>query len=131
MLLFNWKKVYEASEGSSNACIEILNMLHKEKVPYNKYDPIYRYRTISFSGDCFLLNPGDLLDNAHKYSSKEVAVYIALASRRKLADYIAFGRKTLSVRHAPNLINHIENNRLLYIKDGQIHFVYEEAQRRR
>jgi hypothetical protein len=37
----------------------------------------------------------------------------------------------LSVRHAPNLINHIENNRLLYIKDGQIHFVYEEAQRRR
>lgn len=131
MLLFNWKKVYEASEGSSNACIEILNMLYKEKVPYNKYDPIYRYRTISFSGDCFLLNPGDLLDNAHKYSSKEVAVYIALASRRKLADYIAFGRKTLSVRHAPKLTKLIQDNRLLQIENEQLIFLYEEAHRRK
>jgi len=34
------------------------------------------------------------------------------------------------VRHAPQLTQLIEDNRLLYIENGQIHFIYEEAQRR-
>ena len=131
MLLFNWKKVYEASGGSTDACLEIISMHHKNKVPYNKYDSIYKYRNHNFSGDSFLLQPDTLLDSAHKYSSKEVAVYIALAARRRLADYIAFGRKTLSVRHAPKLTDIINNNRLLRIEDGQIHFLFEEAHRRK
>jgi hypothetical protein len=131
MFLFNWKKIYEEAQGSSVAVLEIIEMVYYKKVPYNKYDSLYKYRDVNFSGDSFLLEPGILLEMSFRYDPKEVAVYIALAARRKLSDYIAFGRKTLSVRHAPNLINHIETNRILYIKDGQIHFVYEEAQRRR
>lgn len=131
MLLFNWKKIYEKAEGSSNNVIEILHMLHKKKIPYNKYDPLYKYMGESFSGDSFLLAPDALLDYAFKYDSKEVAVYIALASRRKLADYIAFNKKTLSVRHAPQLIDLINQNRLLFIEDGEIYFIYEEAHRRK
>ncbi len=130
MFLFNWKKIYQAAEGSSKACVEIVDMAYFKKVPYNKYDSLYKYRHKNFSGDSFLLQPEMLLEEAFRYTSKEIAMYIALASRRKLADYIAFGNKTLSVRHAPKLKQLIENNRLLYIKDGQIHFVYEEAQRR-
>jgi len=130
MFLFNWKKIYQASEGSSAACVEIIDMMYYKKIPYNSYDSLYKYRNDEFSGDSFLLQPGMLLEKAFRFESKELAVYIALAARRKLSDYIAFGTTTLSVRHAPNLINHIETNRLLYIEDGQIHFLYEEAQRR-
>ena len=130
MFLFNWKKIYQASGGSSAACVEILDMIYYKKVPYNKYDSLYKYRNDEFSGDSFLLQPGILLEQAFRFESKELAVYIALAARRKLADYIAFGTKTLSVRHAPKLTQLIEDNRLLYIQNGEIHFIYEEAQRR-
>jgi len=130
MFLFNWKKIYQASEGSSSACVEIIDMMYYKKIPYNSYDSLYKYRDKDFSGDSFLIQPGILLEQAFRFDSKEIAIYVALAARRKLSDYIAFGYKTLSVRHAPQLIKLIEDNRLLYIKDGQIHFIYEEAQRR-
>ncbi len=130
MFLFNWKKIYKAAEGSSAACVEIIDMMYYKKIPYNAYDSLYKYRNDEFSGDSFLLQPGILLEQAFRFESKELAVYIALAARRKLADYIAFGYKTLSVRHAPQLTQLIEDNRLLYIENGQIHFIYEEAQRR-
>jgi hypothetical protein len=130
MLLFNWKKIYKETEGSSVEILRVLEMLHKKEVPWNRYDPIYKYSKKSFSGDSFLINPDILLEQAFRFEKKEIAVYVALAARRKLADYIAFNRKTLSVRHAPKLIKLIEDNRLLYIANGQIHFIYEEAQRR-
>ena len=130
MFLFNWKKIYNEAEGSSVKCLEILDMMVYKKVPYNSYDPIYKYRNKSFSGDSFLLQPEILLENGFRYAPREIAIYVALAARRKLADYLAFGEKTLSARHAPQLDKLIEENRLLYITSGGIHFVYEEAQRR-
>ena len=130
MFLFNWKKIYNEAEGSSVKCLEILDMMVYKKVPYNSYDPIYKYRNKSFSGDSFLLQPEILLENGFRYAPREIAIYVALAARRKLADYLAFGEKTLSARHAPQLDKLIEENRLLYITSGGIHFIYEEAQRR-
>ena len=130
MFLFNWKKIYNEAEGSSVKCLEILDMMVYKKVPYNSYDPIYKYRNKSFSGDSFLLQPEILLENGFRSAPREIAIYVALAARRKLADYLAFGEKTLSARHAPQLDKLIEENRLLYITSGGIHFVYEEAQRR-
>ena len=131
MFLFNWKKIYNEAEGSSVKCLEILDMMVYKKVPYNSYDPIYKYRNKNFSGDSFLLQPEILLENAFRFAPREIAIYVALAARRKLADYLAFGEKTLSIRHAPQLTTLIEDNRLLYIDEvGRIHFIYEEAQRR-
>ena len=130
MVLFNWKKIYREAQGSTVKCVEILDMITYKKVPFNSYDPLYRYRNKNFSGDSFLLQPEILLENGFRYSPKEIAVYVAVASRRKLADYVAFGEKTLSINHAPQVNKLIEDNRLLYIEGNEIHFVYEEAQRR-
>lgn len=130
MFLFNWKKIYKEADGSSIKCLEILDMMVYKKVPYNSYDPIYKYRNKNFSGDSFLLQPEILLENSFRFEPREVAIYVALAARRKLADYLAFGEKNLSARHAPQLNTLIEENRLLYIRRGKIHFIYEEAQRR-
>ena len=130
MVLFNWKKVYQEAEGSAVKCLQIIDMITHKKVPFNSYDPLYRYRNKSFSGDSFLLQPEILLENGFRYSPREVAIYIAVAPRRKLANYVAFGEKTLSIDHAPQVNKLIEDNRLLYIEENKIHFVYEEAQRR-
>ena len=130
MVLFNWKKIYREAQGSTVKCVEILDMITYKKVPFNSYDPLYRYRNKNFSGDSFLLQPEILLENGFRYSPREIAVYVAVASRRKLADYVAFGEKTLSINHAPQVNKLIEDNRLLYMEGNQIHFVYEEAQRR-
>ena len=130
MVLFNWKKVYQEAEGSAVKCLQIIDMITYKKIPFNSYDPLYRYRNKSFSGDSFLLQPEILLENGFRYSPREVAIYIAVASRRKLANYVAFGEKTLSIDHAPQVNKLIEDNRLLYIEGSKIHFVYEEAQRR-
>ena len=130
MFLFNWKKIYKEADGSSIKCLEILDMMVYKKVPYNSYDPIYKYRNKNFSGDSFLLQPEILLENSFRFEPREVAIYVALAARRKLADYLAFGEKNLSARHAPQLNTLLEENRLLYIRHGKIHFIYEEAQRR-
>ena len=130
MFLFNWKKIYKEADGSSIKCLEILDMMVYKKVPYNSYDSIYKYRNKNFSGDSFLLQPEILLENSFRFEPREIAIYVALAARRKLADYLAFGEKNLSVRHAPQLNKLIEDNRLLYIQGSKIHFVYEEAQRR-
>ena len=131
MFLFNWKKIYQETDGSILKCLEVLDMMVYKKIPYNSYDPIYKYRNKDFSGDSFLLQPEILLENSFRFEPKEVAIYVALAARRKLADYLAFGEKTLSIRHAPQLTNLIEENSLLYIDEvNRIHFVYEEATRR-
>ena len=131
MLLFNWKKIYKETDGSVSQCLEVLDMMVYKKIPYNSYDSIYKYRNKDFSGDSFLLQPEILLENSFRFDPKEVAVYVALAARRKLADYLAFGEKTLSMRHAPQLNKLIEENRLLYIDEwNKLHFIYEEAQRR-
>ncbi len=132
MLLFNWKKVYDKSQGSTNAIVDILNMIYYKRIPYNKYDPLYKYVDINFSGDSFLLNPKGLLENAHKYSSKEIAVYTAIAARRKLSDYLAFGTKTLSISYTPdNTLSLLTKNRLLHVEGTKIFFIFEEAHRRK
>ena len=111
MVLFNWKKIYQEAQGSTVKCVEIIDMITYKKVPFNSYDPLYRYRNKNFSGDSFLLQPEILLENGFRYSPREIAVYIAVASRRKLADYVAFGEKTLSINHAPQVNKLIEDNR--------------------
>ena len=130
MVLFNWKKVYQEAEGSAVKCLQIIDMITYKKIPFNSYDPIYKYRNKNFSGDSFLLQPEILLENGFRYSPREIAIYVGVASRRKLADYLAFGEKTLSIDHAPQVNKLIEDNRLLYMEGSKIHFVYEEAQRR-
>jgi len=97
-------------------------------VPVNKYDKIYIYSQINFIGDCFLADPESLLYNAYKYKNRDLAYYIALAARRSLSDYFAYGDLTLDLLHLDsNKVSIIEDSMLLSIEDGKVHFLYEEA----
>ena len=130
MFLFSWKKIYKKSGGSVNTIFMIFEMLAKGSIPKNKYDPIYRYYDEDYSGQSFLVNIDDLLENAFRYTRKEVVEYIVLASYRPYSDYLMHGVTTLNVINSALPIDKLKQNRLLHIQDGEIHFHYEEVTKR-
>lgn len=126
ILFYNWKKIYRHSGGSSKRILLILEAMLQKKLPYNRFDPIYRYYYQDFSGNSFLASPEPLLRYRHKWKDKELASYIGLASFRNLGEYYATGKLTLDLSHSPIGKDAINNNRLLRIEGQDIHFYYED-----
>ncbi len=127
MLLFDWKKVFDAAQGNISTCNLIMKMLIKGEIPKNKYDPIYKFSHRNFRGESFLVHPEFLLFNSYKYTQKELAIYYALASLRSYAEYLAFEKTTLESLHCPVPLDEINDNRLLIVDDKEITFIYEEV----
>ena len=126
MLLYSWKKILRKSGGSSKRILTILKAMTQRELPRHVYDPVYKYYYTDFSGDSFLVNPYSLLVNRYKWKDKEIADYIGLASFRSTGDYLATGKVTLDLAHSPLGQDAINNNRLLRIDRGEIHFLYED-----
>ena len=95
--------------------------------PTNKYDKIFEYSKKNFVGESFLINPEDLLFYSYKYSYREIAQYLALASLRSYADYLATGNSTLDLRKVEVDTELFSDNRLLGIEGNNLHFLYEEV----
>lgn len=128
MFLFSWKKIYKNSGGSVDAIYLIFKMLVRGEVPKNKYDPIYKYYNKDYTGQSFLKDPEDLLENAFKYKRKEVVEYLALASYRSYTDYIMYSTITLDVINSPLPLHKLKKNRLLYLNpSNQIEFRFEKS----
>lgn len=126
MLLYDWKKIFDAAECNPKEVIRIFRMLTENRIPVNKYDKIYKYYNKDFSGESFLVHPERLLYNGYKYTFREMSVYIALASLRPLADYLATGKITLDPFVVQTeILTHIPDTRLLKYIDEEIHFMYE------
>lgn len=127
MLLYDWNKIFEASQGNPLQVYIILRMLVNEEIPRNKKDKIYKYASMHFAGESFLLHGDVLLHYAYLYEYREIAQYLALASLRPYADYITTGELALDLRLVELDLAFIEDNRLLRIENGKIHFKYEEV----
>lgn len=127
ILFYNWQKVFLCAQGNPLECFRIFKMLVNKEIPESKYDPIYSYQGIDFSGDSFLMNPDALLFNAYKHTMHDISVYLAIASLRSLNDFINDGIITLELIKSPiDPREHIEDQNLIYVKDDVIHFLYEE-----
>ena len=129
MLLYDWKKIFTISNGEPSSIFTIFEMLTKNSIPKNKYDPMYKFYTMNFIGDSFLVHPDVLLYNSFRHSRRDIAVYLALASMRSLGEYFASGDTSIDLLEVPiDPFEHLENNdRLLYIEDEKLHFLYEEV----
>lgn len=127
MLFYDWKKMFEAAEGSPLALFVIFKMLVTNAIPRNKFDDIYKYAGKHFNGESFLIHPDVLLHNAYKHDYRDIAQYIALASIRPYADYLVTGEPTLDLLQCEVDQELFEDNSLLTIKDGKVHFLYEEV----
>ena len=73
-----------------------------------------------------MTKPHDLISNYFRYTPKEVAQYIGLASFRNYGEYTVTKDTTLDLFHSPVDQDNINQNRLLRIVDDRIHFYYEE-----
>ena len=128
MLLYDWKKIFTIANGEPSGIFTIFEMLVKNSIPKNKYDPIYKFYEVNFSGESFLVHPDVLLYNSFRHSRRDIAIYLAFASMRSLGEYFASGDITLDLLEMPlDPFQHLESDRLLYIEDDKLHFLYEEV----
>ncbi len=128
MLLFDWKKIYETCHGNTSEVVRVLRMLVEKQIPNNRFDKIYKYSKLDFTGMSFLLHPDVLLYNAYKYSNKDICIYVSIASLRSYAEYLANRTIHLNIMHLPlDPYMYLDNNSLLLIAGENMHFLYEEA----
>ena len=73
-----------------------------------------------------LINPEKLLVERKNYSSIEASMYVMIASFRNYLHYKTTGDTTLQLIHIPFFTKLINNNRLLRMEDGVIHFKFED-----
>lgn len=134
ILFFSWRRILRKAGRSSNRIFLVLKTISSQQnkvLPKNKYDPIFQYYYEDFSGTSYLLNLPELLDNYYRWTNKEIAQYVGLASMRNYAHYLVTGDKTLDLFHTSVSEDIINKNRLLRIVNGRIHFYYEEVPNRR
>lgn len=130
MLLYDWRKIYKKSGGNVLEIFYILEMLVNKSIPTHRGDKLYKYSKVDFSGQSFILHPDVLLYNSYKHSYKDIAAYLATASFRSLAEYVATQTTTLELLHIPFadfLVENIKTNSLLRVEDDLVHFLYEEV----
>jgi hypothetical protein len=128
MIFYNWKKILWYSQGSTSKIIEIIRYLTFNSYPRTRKDIFYKLSQQTWTGNSFLKNPDLLLKNRRNHKNLHVAHYIGLASLRNYAEYKIEGTLSLdflAFKEKEALINKTDN-RLLYIKDDLIHFLYEE-----
>ena len=127
MITYNWKKIWEKSDGRATAIIDIINYLTYVDVPKNKHDPNMRFVHTDWSGPSFLIHPEPILEYRVKMYEKDLAEYVALASFRNLAEYKITKRSFLYLWESPIEPENFKNNKFLTIDNGAIHFRWEEA----
>ena len=127
MVLYNWQKIFEASDGNPFIIFIIFRMLIGKEIPQNKYDKLYEFSKHNFSGESFMLHPDILLFNAYKHEYTDIAQYIGLCSLRPFEDYKATGKIDLDLLTVD--IDHelFTNNSLLRTEGDDLHFMYEEV----
>jgi hypothetical protein len=128
MLLFNWNEILKRSKGNVLDTITILRIITFKLTPKNYNDRVFKFYEHYYGGQSFLLNPEKLLDVGRSYSDKEVVEYAGVASFRNYFEYVQTKDSTLDLLMLPISEDIITKNRLLDIKNGRIHFMFEETQ---
>jgi hypothetical protein len=127
MLLFDWNKIMRVSKGNVGDIIQILRIITYKIQPKNYYDKTFKFYKYKFGGSSYILNPKDLLERGRAFSDKEVVEYAGVASFRNYHEYVNTKDTTLDFLMSPISEGIINNNRLLELKDGRVHFMFEET----
>jgi len=117
------------SGHSAKKIVEIIDYITFRPIPSLFTDPVKNYVLIDWSGSSFLLRPKELLRAGYggKYSKKEMAQYIWLASLRNYSEYLITNKLSLDLLACLGKEDLINNNSLLQLVDDQVHFRFEEA----
>jgi hypothetical protein len=129
MLLFDWNKIMRVSKGNVADIVTILRIITYKIQPKNYYDKTFKFYQYRFGGKSYLKNPKDLLETGRTFSDREVVEYAGVASFRNYHEYVNTKDTTLDSLVCPVSMEIIEKNRLLEVKEGRIHFMFEETQK--
>lgn len=131
MLFYSWTRMTKATGSDARELVKVFKMLALNQVPKNFKDPLHKYSTNDFSGTSFILHADVLANNANKYRDRDVAMYCALASLRKIGDYVAEADVRLDMLlvsiEGERLADIVDQNPLLSEEEGRIVFLYEEV----
>ena len=127
MIYFDWKKILEASNGNVANIITIMRIITFNITPTNSYDKTFQFYENNFHGISFLINPRDVRKKGRAVSDKEVAETVGVAAFRNSYEYVKTKDTTLDLIFCQVSEDTITKNRLLDIRDGKIHFKYEET----
>ena len=127
MIYFDWKKILEATNGNVADIITIMRIITYKITPANYYDKTFKFYEKGFHGSSYLVNPKELLEKGRTYSDKEVAEYVGVASFRNPYEYLKTKDTTLDLIFCQVSEDTINQNRLLDIRNGKIHFKFEET----
>jgi hypothetical protein len=131
MIFYSLRKIFNKTGRSSKQIILAFRAHISSHTPKNIYDPLYKYYYTDFSGESYMLNPHELVQNVFRWSNREVAQYIALASFRSYTEYTLTKDASLDLLHSVMDKDNINKNRLLRIVDNKVRFYYEEDISRR
>ena len=126
MIKYDMEKIMRISDGDPTSILTVIHILTYNRIPSSNKDPIYKYYGKSYLGNSFLANPKQLLAERKNYSNLEAANYVVVASYRNYQEYKRTGDTTLQLLHFPLLEEIINENRLLRIENGVIHFKFED-----
>ena len=115
------------SNGNVDDMIQILRIITYKIQPKNYYDKTFKFYKPKFGGSSFILNPKDLLERGRALSDREVVEDAGVASFRNYYDYVRTKDTTLDLFDCEVSEEIINNNRLLELKDGRVHFLFEET----
>ena len=131
MIFFDAKKIQRKLGRSARDIVLVLKAIIGTELPFSIKDRYYKYYNTDFSGTSYLLDPLSLVSFYYKYTNREIMEYVLLAARRNYGDYVTNKIASLDLFYSPVKEDILKNNRLLCIKDGKIHFYYEEDIKRR
>lgn len=128
MIFYDWLKVRKVAGDSAYQIINAMKsiVLKKNKEMPRYKDKVYEYYCSNLEGTSFMLNADTLLKEQKRWTAKEVAQYIQVASYRSFSDYKITGNLRLKTYLCPLPLDTISKNRLLIIDNDEIIFVYEE-----
>lgn len=127
MILYDWRKVYIEAGKSPTKLVNLIAYLTFPRIPDNSFDTVYKWSQKDWSGASFIVNPENILTRRENFKDIELAEYVALASFRSYAAYLATGIKYLPMELSPIDSDFINNNRLLTLSDDNIYFAWEEV----
>jgi hypothetical protein len=129
MILYNWTVILSHGSHSAKRIISIIDYITFRPIPWEQEDPAWKFQTINWSGSSFLLRPKELIRSGYsgKYSKKEMAQYVWLASLRNYPEFKITGKLSLDLLACLGKEDIINNNSLLQLVDDQVYFKFEEA----
>lgn len=130
MIKFSWKKINDKLDWNATSVLEYFFLIRKVKIPayITRKTPVIVKRAAILPlipGPCYILNIDSVLRRAT--TPNELYMYLELASKRNVFDYVMRGVKYLpSALVEKYKIQWIELNSMLEIKDKSIYFRYEQ-----